>query len=176
MVSINGQETVTYDGKEVKIITAQSWSNLVTIEVDGQTRVVNKQDPLFNNYFEDNSSYQNTSSYYSKQLASYDRRIESNKEKIKKSNAIWAFAKNAIKKCRTGMNTILSEHNARNLNDIDDESARKEYLSLMSDKSNARKAQLRASADVLSAAIDTGSACSGKHNVLNQLAIFEQLA
>lgn len=114
--------------------------------------------------------------YYDSVIDSCDERIEKNKETIKEKNSLWSFAKKAIKAAKNAMHSILSKCGVSSYKQINDPQMQKEYLSHLNDKSSYRMLQIGASADILHAAIDTGSACSTKMNAINNKAIGELLA
>lgn len=114
--------------------------------------------------------------YYDSVIDSCDERIEKNKETIKEKKNLWSWAKNAIKVAKNAMHSILSKCGVSSYKQINDPKMQKEYLSHLNNKSSYRMLQIGASADILYAANDTGSACSTKMNAINNKAIGELLA
>ena len=66
------------------------------------------------------------------------------------------------------MASILSAFKATNYKQIDDKEQRDAYLALMGQNYDAKRTMNRASSSVISAAIDAGSECFAKGNLLNQ--------
>lgn len=114
--------------------------------------------------------------YFDKVIDSCDERIKKNKETIEEKKTLWSWAKNAIKKARDAMHSILSKCGVNSYKKISDPAKQKEYLSHLNDKSSYKMMQIGASSDILHAAFDTGSACSTKMYAINSQAIGELLA
>ena len=157
-------ETINYNGQKAVVVEAHSYSSYITIEVNGEKITVDRND-LF--------GMNNAKNYYDERIADCDERIERNWGIIKLAEKVYDACANVIKACRKGMARILAELNVKSADNITDISKRKEYLSLSDEKAYNKVLKNRASADIMSAAIDTGSVCSTKMNLINQQAVVE---
>lgn len=158
-------DTVNYLGKQGKFLGENYSGSGIKIVIDGKVVVVDPND-LFG---------MNEKIDFSSQIALYDKEIEENKTIIKENKTLWEAAKKTISFCKEQMALILSDSNVSTIDGITDSELRQEYFALKEQRYNARSAQIHATSTILTAAIDTGSACSSKINCINQQAIYEVL-
>lgn len=156
-------ETVNYNGKEATVVNTHSYSNYLTILVDGKQITVEKND-LF--------GMNKSNKHFDRLIDSCDEQIAKNKSIINDAKLNWAAAVNTIKSCREQMHGILKSSGVSTFSQITNDEQRAQYLKLKNDRGDARSVQIRASADIINAAHSVGSAALSKMNFLNQQAIY----
>lgn len=167
VIHFNAGEKINYKGENAVVVSDNFGSSSITICVDGKQISVDRNDLFGMN--KDNS-------YFQKRIAQCDARIAKFQKTIDFFNKLWSAAKEAAKDCRRQMASILSAFKATNYKQIDDKEQRDAYLALMGQNYDAKRTMNRASSSVISAAIDAGSECFAKGNLLNQQALYEHLA
>lgn len=160
-------ETINYNGQKAVVVESHSYLSYITIEVNGKRISVDRND-LF--------GMNDMKKYYDDRMDYCDKRIARNWEIIKQSEKEYDFGSELIKKCRNGMARILADLKVKSVDEITDASKRKEYLSLSDQKAFAKTLKNSASSSIMSAAIDTGSVCTEKMNLINQQALIEHFA
>ena len=164
-INFKAGEHVLFNGKSAIVKESHSYSEFVTVVVDGKEYTVNKND-LFgmnnskNDYF------------FDRQISAYDKQIQQNKEIISEQNTLWALASAKIKNCRQQMASILRSAGVSVASKIDDETQKAQYYALRDNRRDARSVQIRATSEIISASNSTASAALGKMNVTNQKALF----
>ena len=159
--SNSANQTVMYNGRRAVIQSAPQNSRYWTVVIDGKPVKVDKND-LFG------LNNKRITEQFASQKSFYDDVIEKSKKTIKEAKGLWSAAVETMKSCRNQMYTILRDAKVTNFNQISDAEQRKKYQALATDRSSARMTQIRATSDIIGAAIDVGSAVSGKMNVIGQ--------
>ena len=152
-------ETVLYNGKFATACEAPFAGSTLTIEVDGKCISVDKND-----LFGMNKDY--TQNALDRHITQCDEQIAENKSIIKEANARWDLAKEQIKFLRGQMNSLLRSFGATTVGELG-EAEQAQYKALRADRMSQRSVQIRATSDIMSAAINTASVASSKQNFLN---------
>lgn len=148
--AIKSGEVFEYQGQRVTIDGDYSRNSAyISVILNGQRIVVSKYD-LFNM----NSNERLTNMY--------DKQIAHNKEVIEENKNLWTACRDSIKNFRFQMNTILDSLGLTAAWQIKDEEQRNRYDALLNQSSDARRAQIRATASIISAAHNTTSAAISK--------------
>jgi len=167
-VNFQNGEKVNFNGREATVISGHSYSNKITIQVDGKLITVDKND-----LFGMKKTTKEPEDFYAKAINSCDEQIEHNKDIIETYKELWADAKAKIRECRNKMGSILKENRVSKFNQLD-EGQKAIYMSFKSDKSAARATQIRATAGIISAAHSTASEAGYKHTLINEQYIASQ--
>ena len=154
-------ETVNYNGKSATVCSAPIAGASITIEVDGQIIRVDKND-----LFGMNKDLKENTTLLDSQIEGCDKQIEENKSIIAKCNILWDAAKKEIKSIRSQMSALLSSFGAATVSQLDD-AGKAQYKALREDRVSQRQVQIRASSDIMSAAINTSSVCSYKQDLVH---------
>lgn len=157
-------ETVNYQGNEAKVVSHNTSGDYLRIETEnGKIIVVNKND-----LFGINSSPDSPETGIASRVSYYDEQIEENKNFINLCQQIWENAKAGIKTTKEKMRSFLASLDITHAYQIQNAAQKKEYKAMRAECSDFRSQQIRASADILHAAHETGSFASDKGNLLNQ--------
>ena len=156
------KQTCIYNGQIATVVATTPNSNFITIEVNGVKFFVNKNDLFGMNIRNE------VNEYYEEQIANCDEQIARNAQIIEENEDLWTKCSKSIKEFIKMMAQILSDSGVSDYKELTDENQKVKYANLVTQKRGTRSSQLRASADIISAANDTVSCASHKRNLVNQ--------
>lgn len=160
-------ETVNYKGNPAEVVFATGLCDKITIRLeDGTVIGVDKNDLFGMNRDKD------VETSLDKRIEYYTKEIEENKNFIKVCQEIWADANENIKEMKNKMATYLSSLGLSHAFQITEASQKKEYKAMRNECSDYKMAQIRASADILNTAHDTGSMALARGDIQNQQLLF----
>ena len=157
---------VIYQGKPAIVKMGASWSENLTIEVDGKIITVNKND-----LFGINEKKEAQNAWFEDRVAEKKETIAKNDEKIELLNKVWNGAVAMVRSSKESMYSLLKKNNVSHYSELKGEEQEK-YLKHMHDRKDARSAQLSSAADVIRLAHQSGDLAFEIGDLLNQQALF----
>lgn len=161
---------VVYEGKPALVKWGTPWSDTLTLEVDGKTITVNKNDLFGIN----NKIAENQQEWFSSQIEKSQKELEINNEKMTVYKELYANASKEISKYKDFLYNLLRKNNVSSHNELKGDE-QKEYLANMAALKDSKSAKWHAGNGINHTAMKSLNEALYLGDLQNQQALFEAM-